>query len=502
MSLKKWDNVDWPLVERRVFRYQRRIYEASKRGDTHVVKGLQKKIISSVDSKLLVVKQVIIQHRKKCSRGGLYANSKDKLKLASRLRINNRLSLQRKNKVPNTKIKSEAHLILELLEEETKQGLCLLALEPEWEGRIIQRCYGIRPGRWRQDAVEAIYSYSIKTLPFQRFHTLFVRVQNKKSLKDTDIKKLLDKLETLSIIRNQLYFWLSLKHIQKRQIENEVNDVKFDIKERCSIFNFLFNVALEGLTEDVKNKIDPTKLPLESFNVQMNSLCIIRYSDEIIFLHEDVELVKKAGEIVEKWLQESCILTISKKVISSSNKGFDFLKYQFLTVVKNGTIKLKISPTKEAQIQILSDIREIIKRNKAASSYKLILLLTPKILTWGNYYRYCECTNTFRKISHYTLQKLRAWAFRRDNRNGRKNVKERYFPSNREYTFEGKHYQDNWILNGYNVEGNGVIDKVWLPNLSWIQRKRWVEVIKSKSVYDGDHHYWNYRTFYYRVNYN
>jgi RNA-directed DNA polymerase len=501
MSLKKWDNVDWRLVEKRVFRYQRRIYEASKRGENRIVKGLQKRIISSVDSKLLVVKQVIIERRKKYLRDGFYVTSEDKLRLAFKLRINSRL-LQQKNKVTSAQITSEPLLILEPLEEKTKQALCLLALEPEWEGRILQHCYGLRPGRWKQDAIEAIYSYSIKTISFQRFHTLFVKVKNKKSLRDMDIKKLLDKLETLPIIRNQLYFWLSLERIQKRQIKNEVNNIKFDIKERNSIFNFIFNVALEGLIEKVKSEINPTKLQSKSFSMQKNSLCVIRYNDEILFLHEDAELVKKVDQVVEKWLQKSCTLIISKKVISSSKKGFDFLKYQFLMIVKNGTNKLKMSPTKEAQVQILSDIREIIKKNKAASSHKLILLLTPKILAWGNYYRYCECTNIFRKISHYTLQKLRAWAFRRDKRNGRENVKERYFPSNREYTFEGKYYRDNWILNGYNKKENGVIDKIWLPNLSWIQRKRWIEVIKNKSVYDGDHHYWNFRTSYCKVNYN
>jgi RNA-directed DNA polymerase len=502
MSLKKWDNVDWRLVEKRVFRYQRRIYEASKRGDNRIVKGLQKKIISSVDSKLLVVKQVTIERRKKYSRDGLYVTSEDKLRLASKLRINSRLSLQQKSKVASTQITSESLLILEQLEEETKQALCLLALEPEWEGRILQHCYGLRPGRWKQDAIEAIYSYSIKTISFQRFHTFFVKVKNKKSLRDMDIKKLLDKLETLPIIRNQLYFWLSLERIQKHQIENEVNNIKFDNKEKYSVFNFIFNVALEGLIEKVRNEIDPTKLQLKTFSIFRNSLCVIRYSDEILFLHENAELVKKVDEVVDKLLQKSCTLTISKKVISSSNKGFDFLKYQFLMIVKNGINKLKISPTREAQVQILSDIRESIKKNKAASSYKLILLLTPKILAWGNYYRYCECTNIFRKISHYILQKLRSWAFRRDKRNGRENVKERYFPSNREYTFEGKHYRDNWILNGYSRRENGVIDKIWLPNLSWVQRKRWIGVIKSKSVYDRDHHYWNFRTSYYKVNYN
>jgi len=57
MNLKKWKDVDWELVQKRVFRYQRRIYEASKRGDKNVVKALQIRLISSIDSKLLAIEQ-------------------------------------------------------------------------------------------------------------------------------------------------------------------------------------------------------------------------------------------------------------------------------------------------------------------------------------------------------------------------------------------------------------------------------------------------------------
>jgi RNA-directed DNA polymerase len=504
MSLKKWNTVDWLLVEKRVFRYQRRIYEASKRGDNHIVKGLQRRLLSSVDSKLFVVKKVTAKQRepkRQILQDELYVTSEEKIKLVSTLKINNKLSLQQKNRITRANIKNSPLLKLDFLEEKSKQALCFLALEPEWEGRIAQNCYGLRPGRWGQDAMESIYSYSVNILPSQRFYTLVVKVEKKKSLEDKEIKSLLDKLQTLSVIKNQLCFWLSPNYMQTYQIENKINDEKLGIKNKTSIFNFLSNTVLDELTENVESEINLEKLQCASLNMKRSSLYVIRYDADIIFLHEDIQIVKKADKIVKKWLQKNCVLKLSKRVISSSNEGFSFLKYRFLTIVTNGKTKLKISPTKESQTQLLSDIREIIQRNKSASSYKLITLLTPKIMTWADYYRYCECKHVFRKISHYTLQKLRAWAFRRDKRSGRKIVKERYFPSNREYTFEGKYYRDNWILNGYRRLEKDGIDEIWLPNLSWIQQKRWTEVIKSKSMYDGDHNYWKSRVPYDGVNY-
>ena len=55
MNLQKWDDVNWELVQKRVFRYQRRIYEASKRGDKNVVKALQIRLISSIDKTKKIV---------------------------------------------------------------------------------------------------------------------------------------------------------------------------------------------------------------------------------------------------------------------------------------------------------------------------------------------------------------------------------------------------------------------------------------------------------------
>jgi RNA-directed DNA polymerase len=504
MSLKKWNTVDWLLVEKRVFRYQRRIYEASKRGDDHTVKGLQKRILSSVDSKLFVVNRVTIRHRE-CKRQGLqnelYVTSEEKIKLVSTLRITKKLNLYQRDKIKRTSIEKNPFLKIDSLEEKAKQALCLLALEPAWEGQAVQNCYGFRSGRWKEDAIEAVYSCFINISPSQRFYTLVMKVEKKKFLENENIESLLDKLKTLRILRDQLCFWLSPTDMQTYQIKDEISNVRLGMKKNDSIFSFLSNVVLDGLIENVENKINLKGSRFDSFSMKQSSLYIVRYDVDIIFLHKDIEVLEKVDQILRKWLQENCILNISKKRMASSDIGFNFLKYQFSTIVTCGKIKLKMSPTKESQMQVLSNIREIIQKNKTASSYKLITLLTPTIMTWANYYRYCECKYVFRKISHYTLQKLRAWAFRRDTRSGRKAVKERYFPSNREYTFEGKYYRDNWILNGYSkLEKNG-IDEIWLPNLSWIQQKRWVEVVKSKSVYDGDHSYWNSRVAYYRINY-
>jgi len=101
MNLKKWKDVDWELVQKRVFRYQRRIYEASKRGDKNVVKALQIRLISSIDSKLLAIEQATNN----------FNDVRVNINLEKKLKILQKLKLIKTKQVPITKTSSNINLI-------------------------------------------------------------------------------------------------------------------------------------------------------------------------------------------------------------------------------------------------------------------------------------------------------------------------------------------------------------------------------------------------------
>ncbi len=58
-----WDNIDWAKVERYVFKLQKRIYVASRRGDVKQVRKLQKILIRSWSNKVLAVRRVSQDNR-------------------------------------------------------------------------------------------------------------------------------------------------------------------------------------------------------------------------------------------------------------------------------------------------------------------------------------------------------------------------------------------------------------------------------------------------------
>jgi len=493
MSLKEWNTVNWQLVEKRVFRYQRRIYEASKRGDKHKVKGLQKKILFSLDAKLMAVRVATNNYEKSKNvetNSILYVTTAEKVKLVAKLRIDSKAHSIKKLNLDKYVFKTFT------LEDGAKETLCLLALEPEWEAKFENDFYGPRPGRSKQDALNFIQQCFNNKKNQQKLNQFVLKTEVERHLDKLNHEILLNKLDTNPVIQSQIKTWLKtgLLEVQYHETKNcrlGVHNTAFSSKRL--IHSFLLNVALHGVIQNLKNwavaqqAIDTSKILREP------TLTTIRYAGDIVVVHQNVQLIQKAKNIIEKWLKKNCGLA-SKEItskVSSLNSGFNFLGWQFITIVNRNVTRFKFSPTKKAQVILLSEIREIIQKNKASSSYQLINLLKPKIFNWGNYYRYFECRKIFRRISHYIFQKIRAWIFRIDKRNGRQIVKERYFPSNRKYKFQGKFYQDNWILHGRNKEKTGVLKENWLPNMAWLKQQKWKQVLRNKSIYDGYHLYWS-----------
>jgi penicillin-binding protein-related factor A (putative recombinase) len=91
---------------------------------------------------------------------------------------------------------------------------------------------------------------------------------------------------------------------------------------------------------------------------------------------------------------------------------------------------------------------------------------------------------------------LRTWVFRRDRRNNREHIKEKYFPSNQTYSFRNVLYKDNWILCGSKQTKNQ-LKNIHLPRLQWIKSINHVKIIDNASVFDGNNAYWATRSLKY-----
>jgi len=159
MNIEGWRDTNWRKAEKYVFRLQKRIYAASRRGDIKRCRKLQKTLMMSWYSRLLAVRRVTQDNQGKKTAGvdGVKSLSpEERLSLASVLKLTGRSDPTRRVWIDKTGSDEKRPLGIPAMYDRALQALVKLALEPEWEARFEPNSYGFRPGRRPHDAVMQI----------------------------------------------------------------------------------------------------------------------------------------------------------------------------------------------------------------------------------------------------------------------------------------------------------------------------------------------------------
>jgi RNA-directed DNA polymerase len=493
-----WKTIKWPLVKDRIRRVQRRIYKARRNGNIDKAHWLQKLLINSFDAKLLAVQQVTTLNQGKKTAGvdgirGL--TDKQKIALARSLRLDGKASSIRRVWISKPGKTEKRPLGIPTIRDRAKQALAKYALEPEWEAVFEPNSYGFRPARSAHDAIEAIF--------------LGLRHGVPKWIFDADIRKcfdridhdaLISKLNTFPEMEEQILAWLKAD-IMAGYAKNP-KDIQLSTRgtpQGGIVSPLLANIALHGLENHLKNFVTNLPSPRIGANrgkaAKQKALTIVRYADDFVLIHENLAILEACKEETSRWLTGIGLeLSKEKSALRDGRKGFRFLGFRIIQVRKNKDYKVKIFPHKENKKVLLDKVGKVIQLNKASSAYKLIRTLRPIIIGWANYYKYCECKTTFHKLTDSIFRCVRAWVFRRDTRNGRKAIKEKYFPSGKTYTFQGIKHRDNWILVGKTqFRKKGKTQETFLPHIVWVPSEKFVKVKGDASPYNGDYMYWGLR---------
>ncbi len=200
-----WSEINWRKVERYVFKLQKKIYAASRRGDVKKVRKLQKTLMRSWSNKVLAVRRVTQDNRGKKTAGvdGIKSLSPEaRLLLVGQIKLTGKSKPTRRVWIPKPGSDEFRPLGIPVIGARALQAVVKTALEPEWEALFEPNSYGFRPGRSCHDAIGQIK----------------LTIQNQaKYLLDADIAKcfdkinhnaLLQKLEYKGGVRRQIKAWL------------------------------------------------------------------------------------------------------------------------------------------------------------------------------------------------------------------------------------------------------------------------------------------------------
>ena len=511
-----WVDIDWRLVEVRIKTLQDRIYIASKLGKMKRMHFLQNILLNSLDAKLLATRKVTTESKGRKTPGldnELISTPTAKMDLVRELKIDGIAAPIRRVWIPKPGKTEKRPLGIPIIRDRAKQKLVLMALEPEWEAKFEPSSYGFRPGRSCHDAVEKIF-LSLRN------HKGRSGKPECKFILDADLKGcfdnidhdyLLKSLNTVPRIEKQVRAWLKAGIFEgltlATSLYGDIRENEMGTPQGGVISPFLANVALHGMENFLKSWIKTQTWPVPPGREdrlwtrnKISSITIVRYADDFIVTHLDKTVIENAKLALENWFASTSKLTFNstKTRIIPATEGFEFLGFSFINIVRQGQFRIKIYPSKKKQLSVINKIGDVCQKSKSVSAYDLISTLRPIILGWANYFRYAECKVIFQKLDYAMFGILRSWVFRRDRRNNRQEIKERYFPSGKVYTYDKRLYKDNWILVGKKREKDGEVKTNYLIRFSWVASIKHVLVAGTNSVYDKKLSvYWSKRTLQY-----
>lgn len=429
-----WNSLPWKKLEQHCFRIQKRIYRASQRGNQRAVHKLQKLLMKSEAARLLAVRRVTQENQGKKTAGvdGVkFVKPKERLLMAQLLHPNHwkrgKPKPVRRVWIPKPGKDEQRPLGIPTLFERARQCLAKLALEPEWEAHFESNSYGFRPGRSCHDAIGAIFNGI-------RFKPKFVLDADLKACFDNiNQEALLAKLHTYSAMRHALQGWLKAGVLER----GVFTPTKAGTPQGGTISPLLANVALHGMEEVIQNQ--------RQRNHQEQPI-LIRYADDLVVLHSDLERLKQAEEKLVSWLAGMGLHMNPKKTritqtltAYEGQVGFDFLGFSIRqfpvgkthsgknTYGKPLGFKTIIRPSKEAIKRHILTLNERGKHLGSVPQWKLIKELNPIIWGWSNYYRTAVSSDTYSACDRHVWFQLQSWARRRHAKKNRKWIDAKYW---------------------------------------------------------------------------
>jgi RNA-directed DNA polymerase len=490
----EWRGINWQKLERFTYKLQKRIYQASHRGDVQAVRRLQQTLMKSWSARALAVRRVTQDNLGKKTAGvdGLKSlTPKQRLDLIGELELGSKGQPTRRVWIPKPGTDEKRPLGIPTIKDRALQALVKLALEPEWEARFEPNSYGFRAGRSCHDAIEAIFNeirYKPKYVLDADISKCFDRI---------DHEALLRKLNTSPTIRRQIRAWLKAGVMDAKQL--------FPTSEGTPqggvISPLLANIALHGMENQI-NQAFPRRTIVKKgkYAGYQPGATLIRYADDFVILHEDITVVQRCREIISEWLKDMGLelkpsktrLTHTLTQIEGQSPGFDFLGFnirQFPTgkhhTGKNPKgerlgFKTIITPSQNKVKAHYDHIAGEIKALKSAPQAALIKRINPIIAGWANYYATVVSKETYAEIDDLVYRKLVTWAIYRHPKKAKGWVSKKYWQS-----IGG----DNWV---FATRQSGKNPLRLLDHAS-TKIVRHVKVKGESSPYDGNLVYWSTR---------
>ncbi|MDT9202673.1 MAG: group II intron reverse transcriptase/maturase [Limnospira sp. PMC 1286.21] len=483
----------WAKVQRKVFKLQKRIFQAAKSGQDAKARRLQRLLVKSYYARLLAVRRVTQDNRGRKTAGvdGMRASSpRQRFEIVENIKGNLKAKPLRRVWIPKPGRDEKRPLGIPTIQDRARQALVKSALEPEWESRFEDTSYGFRPGRSAHDAISRIF----QSINKGGYYILDADIA--KCFDRINHEYILSKIHCPNSLKRDLKSWLKAGVLDNGIFE----DTEAGTPQGGVISPLLANIALDGmarLIETMYPKVKGVKIKATG----------IRYADDFVVISPSLEIIEQCKIAISEWLKPIGLEIKPGKTrichtlnpIEYDGKleepGFDFLGFnirqypagKYKTGKTGGAAsrpighKTHIKPSNKAVKAHTEVIKDAIKHLKTAPQSALISELNPIIRGWSNYYSGVVSTKTFKKQDYIVWQMLRAWTV---SRCGKANYEKlnNYFRKGTVKLSNGKERHESWLFK--------TKDGLHLWKHNWTPIVRHTIIRPDATPYDGNWTYW------------
>ncbi|MDT9243290.1 MAG: group II intron reverse transcriptase/maturase [Limnospira sp. PMC 1290.21] len=485
--------IPWAKVQRKVFKLQKRIFQAAKSGQDAKARRLQRLLVKSYYARLLAVRRVTQDNRGRKTAGvdGMRASSpRQRFEIVENIKGNLKAKPLRRVWIPKPGRDEKRPLGIPTIQDRARQALVKSALEPEWESRFEDTSYGFRPGRSAHDAISRIF----QSINKGGYYILDADIA--KCFDRINHEYILSKIHCPNSLKRDLKSWLKAGVLDNGIFE----DTEAGTPQGGVISPLLANIALDGmarLIETMYPKVKGVKIKATG----------IRYADDFVVISPSLEIIEQCKIAISEWLKPIGLEIKPGKTrichtlnpIEYDGKleepGFDFLGFnirqypagKYKTGKTGGAAsrpighKTHIKPSNKAVKAHTEVIKDAIKHLKTAPQSALISELNPIIRGWSNYYSGVVSTKTFKKQDYIVWQMLRAWTV---SRCGKANYEKlnNYFRKGTVKLSNGKERHESWLFK--------TKDGLHLWKHNWTPIVRHTIIRPDATPYDGNWTYW------------
>ena len=402
-----WNSIDWDMAEAHLLDMQRALAKSAYIRDLGLIEKWQKKIVFSLDAKLLAVRHV-------CSTAGCsgvdnikWSTPHEKMTAALSLTSKGYRALPSRLLLVKSKNGKQRNIHIDTYYDRAMQTLYAYALDPVAESWGERKSFAYRKGRSAFDMNEYI---KIAFSGYDAPEWVFIG----------DIRKCYENISHDWIMQHIPMSEYVLNQFLKAGyvMGGELFPMEVGIGIGCSISPIIANMVLDGMQEYIFSRLFPNKNEIDYAEGNL-----IRYADDIIISARSEESAQKIRRIVSDFLDERGLeLSQEKTRIIHISEGFTFLSRKYS---KRNT-QLFAQPSEQAIERFISTLGDTIE-NHTGSQKSLIDRLNKKIDGWITYHKVSEADDAFRHIDVFIKASLLELCEKKHPKWPREKILERYW---------------------------------------------------------------------------